>query len=113
MRDQRPIRTARRKVRQDERERRGLAATPCLLCMQKHHVVGQNHDSQLTAPLCEMHHREIHEHMLRAGVSLRYEYDPIKRVAMMLRAMAVYGRAEADAKDRMADLLEQSGESTR
>src|ERR1700719_2259068 len=114
MRDRQPIRTARRKVRQDERERLGLAATPCVLCVQKHHVVGQNHDSQLTAPLCEMHHREIHEQMLRAGVSLRYERDPVKRVAMALRAMVVYRRAEAEHKraeaeamERMADLLDR------
>src|ERR1700731_1467685 len=116
MRDRQPIRTARRKVRQDERERLGLAAAPCVLCIQKHHVVGQNHDSQLTVPLCEMHHREIHERMLRAGVSLRYERDRVKRVAMALRAMAVHRRAEADYKrdeadamDRMADSLDQSG----
>jgi hypothetical protein len=115
MRDRRPIRTARRKIRQDERERLGLAATPCVLCIQKHHVVGQKHDSQLTVPLCEMHHRAIHERLLRAGVSLRYERDLVKRVAMELRAMAVYrravadcGRAEADAMDRMADSLDES-----
>jgi hypothetical protein len=113
MRDRRPIRTARRKVRQDERERLGLAATSCVLCIQKHHVVGQNHDSQLTAPLCELHHREIHEQMLRAGVSLRYECDPVKRAAMALRAMAVFTRAEADAMDRMADSLDQSGDQPK
>ena len=60
-----------------------------------------------------MHHREIHEQMLRAGVSLRSEPDYVKRVAMMLRAMAVYERSEADAKDRMADLLEQNGKETK
>lgn len=113
MRDQRPIRTARRKVRRDERERLGLAATPCILCIRKHHTAGKNHDSELTAPLCEMHHRKIHEHIIRAGVSLRYERDPVKRVAMALRAMAVYRRAEADAMDRMADLLDQSGDQPR
>jgi hypothetical protein len=108
MRDRQPIRTARRKVRQRERERLGLATTPCVLCINQHHVVGQNHDSQLTVPLCEMHHREIHEQMLRAGISLQYESDPRVRVAMALRAMAVHSRAEADAMDRMADLLDQS-----
>lgn len=100
MRDQSPIRTARRLVRQDERERLGLAATACILCIQDHHTAGKNHDPKLTAPLCEKHHREMHEQMLRAGISLQYERDINKRAAMAFRAMAVYGRAQADALDR-------------
>jgi hypothetical protein len=76
--------------------------------MQKHHTAGQNHDRQLTTPICELHQREIHEQILRAGVSLRYEPDPVSRVAKALRAMAIYGRAQADAMNRLADLLDQS-----
>ncbi len=113
MRDRHPIRTARRKVRQRERECQGLATTPCVLCVHRHHTAGKNHDPLLKVPLCEMHHREIHEQMLRAGISLRYESDPRVRVAMALRAMAVYSRAEADAMDRMADLLDQSEDQSR
>jgi hypothetical protein len=58
-----------------------------------------------------MHHRKVHEEMLRAGVSLEFEPNPRKRVAMALRGLAVYHHAEADAFERMADLLEQSGGS--
>jgi len=68
--------------------------------------VGRNHDPQLTDSLCERHHRERHEEMLRGGISLRYEPNPIKRVVIALRAEAIYDRAKADAKDRWADLLE-------
>jgi len=107
MRDQRPIRTARRKVRQQERGHLGIAVPPCVLCIQEHHPAGQNHDSQLTDLLCEMHHREIHERLLRAGISLRYEPDEVRRVALALRAAAVYDRARADAMDRWACLLEK------
>jgi hypothetical protein len=113
MRDQQPIRTARRKVTRAEREGLGLASTPCVLCMEQHHSAGQNHDSQLTVPLCEKHHREIHEQMLRSGVSLPFESDPVKRVVMALRSMAVYGRAEADAMLRMADLLDESRDQSK
>jgi hypothetical protein len=108
MRDRQPIRTARRKLKRNERERQGLATAPCVLCIQQHHTAGKNHDPRLKAPLCEMHHRELHEQMLRAGVSLRYEGDPIRRAAMAMRAMSVYRRAEADAMDRWADLLDKS-----
>jgi hypothetical protein len=102
-----PIRTKRRRVRQQERESQGIAVPPCVLCIQDHHTAGRNHDPALTAPVCERHHREIHEELLRSGVSLRYEPDPIKRVAAALRAEAVYDRKRADARERWADLLEE------
>jgi hypothetical protein len=108
MRDRQPIRTARRRVNRDERERQGLATPPCVLCIQQHHTAGQNHDSLLKAPLCEMHHRDIHEEMNKAGVTLRKKRDRRTRVAMALRGMAVYTRKEADALERMADLLDPS-----
>jgi hypothetical protein len=108
MRDRQPIRTARRKAKQQERERLGLAVPPCVFCIQQHHTAGQNHDERLQAPLCEKHHRDIHEQMLRGGISLRYESDDNRRAEMALRAMAVYGRAQADAMDRWADLLEKN-----
>ena len=108
MKDQRPIRTARRKTRQVERGSRGIAVPPCDLCIQEHHTAGRHHDPQLKAPLCERHHREIHEQILRAGISLRYESDVIQRVAMAIRAAAVYDRARADAMERWASLLEST-----
>jgi len=58
--------------------------------------------------VCEKHHRELHEEMLQAGVSLRHEPNKKKRVAQALRASAVYDRKQADAKERWADLLEES-----
>jgi hypothetical protein len=111
MKDRQPIRTARRKARQQERERQGLAVPPCVLCIDEHHTAGRNHDPQLKAPLCEMHHRIMHEQMRRSGVSLKSEPNPRKRVAMALRSIAVYQHAQADALGRMADLLEQSEDS--
>jgi hypothetical protein len=112
MNDRNPIRTARRKLTRDERERQGLATPPCVLCIQDHHTAGKNHDPKLKAPLCEMHHRDMHERILRAGISLRYERNPQARVAMGLRAMAIYKREEADAMERMADLLIESKEKS-
>src|SRR6516165_31079 len=81
MRDQHPIRTARRKARQNERERLGLAETLCVHCIEDHHTAGRKHDSKLTTRLCKKHHREIQEQMLRAGISLRYERNPVRRAA--------------------------------
>jgi hypothetical protein len=38
---------------------------------------------------------------------MSYEADPKKRVAVALRAIAVYDRKRADAIERLADLLDQ------
>lgn len=113
MRDRNPIRTARRNIKRLEQERLGLATPPCSLCIEMHHTAGRNHDLLLQAPLCETHHREIGEQMLRAGVSLRAESDPVTRVEMAMRAMAVYRRDEADAMDRLADLLAEARGKSR
>jgi len=106
MRDPQPIRTARRTARQKEREQNGVAVPRCILCIEEHHPAGRNHDPQLTDPLCPKHHRELHEQLRRAGMSLSFEPDPIKRVAKALRSAAVYDRARADAMDRWAASLE-------
>jgi hypothetical protein len=108
MRDQRPIRTARRKARQKEREQNGFAVPPCILCIEEHHTAGRNHDPKLTDPLCEKHHRALHEQLRRAGVPLSLEPDPRKRVAKALRSAAIYDRARADAMDRWAASLDPS-----
>ena len=106
MRDHDPIRTERRSARRQKRESQGLAVPPCVLCIEEHHTAGRQQDAQLTVPLCQKHHREMHEEILRAGVSLTYEPNKRKRVAKALRAIAVYDHAEADAIQRLADVLD-------
>jgi len=110
VRDQQPIRTARRKARQKEREQNGVAVPACVLCIEEHHTALRNHDPLLTDPLCEMHHRVMHEQLRRAGVSLSFEPDPKKRIAQALRSAALYDRARADAMDRWAASLDKSEE---
>jgi hypothetical protein len=87
---------------------RGIAVPPCDFCIQEHHTAYRKHDAYLIAPLCEKHHLQVHEQLLRAGVSPRYERAAVKRVAAALRAAAVYDRARADAMDRWASLLENT-----
>lgn len=103
-----PIRTAARQVRRAERQSLGLAAIRCAWCIEEHHPAGRSHDPGFTVPLCQKHHDEMHELMRQAEVSLSFEADPKRKVAMALRGMAIYHRAEADAFERFADLLEKS-----
>jgi hypothetical protein len=111
VRDQRPIQTARRKARQRERECRGIAVPPCHLCIEAHHTAGRNHDAELTAQICEMHHCAIHEQIRKVGISLEHELDEVKRVALALRAAAIYDHERADAMERWASLLEHNLEA--
>jgi hypothetical protein len=106
MRDRQPIRTARRKARQHEREELGLAVSPCIFCIEEHHVAGRKHDPLFTDSVCQKHHREITEQLRRADVSMSYEPDAKKRVAVALRAIIVYDRKRAEAIERLADLLD-------
>jgi hypothetical protein len=108
MSDVHPIRTARRKKRQQEREDFGIAVSPCILCIEAHHTAGKHHDAHLTAPLCQKHHREMHEQMLRGNISLTFEHNKQKRVANALRATVVYDRARADAMERWAEAIDES-----
>jgi len=50
----------------------------------------------------------IHEQLMQAGISPHHEPDEIKRVALALRAAAVYDRGRADAMDRWASVLEKA-----
>src|SRR6266566_4557022 len=108
MRDRDPRRTACRKARQRERERQGIAVPPCVLCIEEHHTSGRHHDAKLTAPLCGMHHRAIHEEMLQKGIPLSFERNTLKRAANALRAAALYDRRRADAMEGWADLIDRS-----
>jgi hypothetical protein len=83
--------------------------SPTLL--QKHHVVGKQHDGQLIVLLCLNCHQLVHRRYLDAGVDLRFEVDPITRVSDMLEARAAFGEHEAESFRRMAALLRR--EKTR
>lgn len=115
-----PVRSARRKA--ELQERLGSEHPFCSYCgysvaaalirvrrkpFDKHHHEGKNHDSDPTILVCRNCHGLRHEELLDAGVELGATADPIKRVAMMLRAEAVHFEALAQTKRKQADLLEQ------
>jgi hypothetical protein len=73
--------------------------------LEDHHIVGSSHDSILTAPLCRNCHYLATENLLRADVSMQPEPDLVKRVAIILLALAVHLEMLAEACRRWADLL--------
>jgi hypothetical protein len=123
MRDAKPIRTARRKTRR--LTRLGSDHPTCFRCriaevavllpvskkfLEDHHVVGSSHDPILTVPLCRNCHYLATENLLLADVTMLPEPDPVKRVAIMLRGLAVHHEMLAEACRRWAGVLEPTTE---
>lgn len=120
----RPSRNPARAARRDSelRERLGAERPACIYCahpgpvalrrasrkfLLEHHVLGRNHDPDLTVFVCLNCNALLHDDMLRdAEVCLKPEPDPVKRVASMLRAEAVHFEMLASSKRRQAALLE-------
>ena len=76
--------------------------------LQDHHVVGRSHDGKLIVLLCANCHLLVHRRYLDAGVDLQFEPDSLKRVALMLRARAVFATLEAERFCEWADLLDKT-----
>ena len=120
-RSRNPVRAARRET--EVREKLGAERPACIYCghpelaalrrvsrkyLRAHHVLGRNHDPDLTVLVCLNCHALVHDEMLPdADVDLERESDPIKRVATMLRAEAVHLEMLAESKRRQAVLLEE------
>jgi hypothetical protein len=118
-RSRNPARAARRET--ELRERLGAKPPVCIYCgyeelvalrrisrklLPEHHVLGRKHDSGLFVIACLNCHAVAHETLTDAGVDLRPQRDPVKRVAAMLRAEAVHLEMLADSMRKQAELLE-------
>jgi hypothetical protein len=136
MRDQSPIRTARRKVLRADRV--GSHAF-CLFCgypcleslsqvsrkwletkrisqgyldrlLEEHHIIGEAHDPDLMVTLCLNCHREITEGLACEGVSMRPEKNLRRLIALVFRASAVLFECLASSYRKWATLLEDRDE---
>jgi hypothetical protein len=113
------VRLARRQT--EHHERLGSEHAICFYCgfpepvalrrasrrfLEEHHLVGRNHDPNLTIFVCRNCHAIAHEKLLDEGVDLGSTVSPAKRVAMMLRAEAVHYELLARTRREQAALLE-------
>jgi len=105
-----PLRAARRRAtREDDPPK-----SRCIFCLEVEHVAGGNHDFQLTFPdICQKHHDQLTEARRDADISMVFERDPHKRLALALKSVSVFLRMLAEAMWRWASRLEDSEGSTR
>lgn len=136
MRDQSPIRTARRKLLREERvgsdafclfcgyaclesltqvsrkwlEAKGISHSRLDRLLEEHHIVGEAHDPDLMVTLCLNCHREITEGLACEGVSMRPEKNLRRLIASVFRASAVLFESLASSYRKWAKLLENRDE---
>jgi hypothetical protein len=58
--------------------------------IEHHHLGGRRHLAWLTAPLCVIHHRQLHRLLAAADVDLEYTRDPVERLLRALKAMSTF-----------------------
>jgi len=104
MKNIRPIRRAQREQRKAERQR--VNKRCCPFCIEMDHTAGRHHDSRLKSEVCPKHHDVLTDLRLDAEISMCYEPDSVKRVALALRSVSVYHHMLGDAEWRWADLLD-------
>jgi hypothetical protein len=121
VKDQKPIRTARRRTRRLNRS--GSDHPACLYCglsevallipvtkrfLEAHHLLGESHDPTLTVLLCRNCHYLATENLLRADVSMLLEPDQRKRAVVMLRALSVHHGMLVTTLWQLATLIDES-----
>jgi hypothetical protein len=136
MKDQRPSRTARRKVLRVDRlgsnafclfcgyaclesltqvtrkwlEARSIPRERLNSLLEGHHSLGEAHDPDLIVTLCLNCHREITEGLAREGVSMYPEKNLHKLIVLVLRSSAVFFEFLASSYRKWALLLENQDE---
>ncbi|HZR66863.1 MAG TPA: hypothetical protein VFA85_17110 [Terriglobales bacterium] len=75
--------------------------------LEQHHVVLEAHDPDFKVLLCILCHFKVSQGYLKAGITFTCEPDPRKRVALMLRNLALFREFEADALRKWARELEE------
>ena|SRR5207244_2086408 len=106
MKNIRPIRRAQRQQRKLELPH--SRKPRCVFCIEMDHTAGRHHDSLLKFPVCQKHHDVLTDLRRDAEISMLYERDPRKRVALALRSTSVFSHMEGDAMWRWADLLDEA-----
>lgn len=67
----------------------------CVICgtrstVERHHVGGRRHLAWLTAPLCNVHHKQLHRLLKTAGIDLEYTFDPVERLIRATKALSIF-----------------------
>ena len=77
--------------------------------LEEHHILLRDLDPDFRVLLCVLCHFKVTQGYIRAGVDFGPEPNPPKRVALMLRAQAVFLKQLAERNWHWAELLDGEG----
>ena len=80
--------------------------------LEKHHVFLEALDSDFTVLLCILCHFSVTQGYLQAGIDFSSEPNSQRRVALMLRAQAVFLQQLAETNRQWAELLDNERKGT-
>ena len=78
----------------------------CPFCFEAEHIAGRNHIPHLTVDVCQAHHAWLTEERFASGAEMKKQPDTITTAEMALRSLAVTGRANAWATEKLCDGLD-------
>jgi hypothetical protein len=81
--------------------------------IEEEHAAGRKHDSHLVAPVSHESQVRVTRNREAAGVSMRFEKDPIRRVILALKATSVFLELLSESMWNWAELLEKSANKVR
>lgn len=58
--------------------------------VELHHLGGRRHLIWLTAPLCRIHHNQLHRLLKTAGIDLEYTADSAERLIRAAKAISIF-----------------------
>jgi hypothetical protein len=105
----RTAKTVLRRSRQQTRPPRKV----CPFCIEGDHIGGRNHLPDVILDECQPHHVWLTEERLAAGAEMEKQPHLVKTVEMVLRSLAVTGRAIAAAIHKLCEALEFCAEKLR
>ena len=74
---------------------RRIGKSACVICgnrsnTERHHIGGRRHLVWITAPLCRIHHDQLHQLLKIADVNLEYTADPVERLIRATKAINIF-----------------------
>ena len=75
--------------------------------LEEEHAAGRKHDAQLVAPVTHNDQVRVTRNREAAGVSMRFEANRTKRVALALKACSVFLELLSESMWKWAESLEE------
>ena len=97
-------------------QEKGMVSLPSLLGdsepgeIEEEHVAGRKHDAKLIAPVSTKDQRRVTRNREAARVSMSHEKDPIRRIALALKATSIFFELFSESLWEWGETLEKESD---